>query len=234
MKSGILMVVCVISVVFCGMVAYPVMADDNPADGTLTPPVSLLTPPDPDGSPFLTEEHFVMHWLLLGPFEYDPEDFAGDEHQAAATHAFVEDEAALDGTQPAPEGTSWRRHHFVGNLQAGQVDLIQAYGPMDYVAAYAVAVLRCEQAMENLQLWVGSDDYMQIWINGELVHTYDQRRRGADWDQDLVEDVSLRAGDNHIVVKCVDVIAGWDFYFRFTDEDDLPLAVRALTNEADE
>jgi hypothetical protein len=198
----------------------------------LTPPVNVVVPPDPDASPFLSEDHFVMHWLLLGPFSYAPADFEGDEYQAVTSHAFVDDEAGLDGSQPAPDGARWERRRFEGAMQAGQVDLHVPYGgDTDYAAAYAVAILHCDEPMEKLQLWVGSDDYLQIWLNGELIHTYDDRRRGADWDQDLIDGVTLQAGDNRVVVKCIDVSAGWEFYFRLTDEQDNPLVIQSVVEE---
>lgn len=190
------------------------------------PPVNVVVPPDPDALPFLEEKHFVMNWLLLGPFMYDKDAFAGDEQQAAATHAFVNNEGELDGSQEAPEGTTWQVHSFTGDVQAGQVNLHVPYGGnTDYAAAYAVAILRVDEPMESLSMWVGSDDYLQIWLNGQLIHTYDQKRRGSDWDQDLIEDVTLNQGDNRLVVKCVDVVGGWDFYLRLTDVDDNPLTI---------
>ncbi len=226
MKRNNMIVTLMLAVAASGLFADTAQADDQAAQQS--PPVNRVVPPDADASPFLAEEHFVMNWLLLGPFSYAPDEFEGDEAQAAAAHAFVESEADLDGSQPAPEGTRWERKHFVGILQAGQVDLHEPYGgDTDYAAAYAVAILRCDEAMDNLQLWVGSDDYLQIWLNGELIHTYNEKRRGSDWDQDLIDGLSLHAGDNRIVVKCVDVIGGWDFYFRLTDEEDNPLVIEA-------
>lgn len=226
MKRSNVIVTLVLAAAASWLFAQTTTADEQA--GELTPPVSHVVPPDADASPFLSEEHFVMHWLLLGPFRYAPDEYEGDESQGAATHVFVENEGDLDGSQPAPEGSRWERKHFVGALQAGQVDLHEPYGgDTDYAAAYAVAILRCDEAMDNLQLWVGSDDYLQIWLNGELIHTYDEKRRGSDWDQDLIDGVSLNAGDNRIVVKCVDVIGGWDFYLRLTDEEDNPLVIEA-------
>lgn len=173
------------------------------------------------------EKNFVVNWLVLGPFPFKESDFKGDEQQEATDHLFMKDEAALDGSQAAPKGATWQAKRFKpGSGEAGQIDLDALYGGADYAAAYAVGWLSCPKDLDKLKLCVGSDDYVKVWINGKNVHKYAAKRRASEWDQDIVQNVSLKKGLNRIVVKCVDVVFDWDFYLRLTDGSDKTVEFR--------
>jgi hypothetical protein len=193
--------------------------------------VKLLMP-DENTSPFLTEENFVTTWTILGPFKFKADDFGGDHQQPAVKHEFIKDEAKLDGSQKAPEGTKWETKTFTDGDMIGQVNFDEHYESIDHAAAYAVTWLDAPEAVKDAKLLVGSDDYLQIWINGKLVHTYDEKRRGSEWDQDIIKGIELKKGLNRVVVKCVDVVGGWDFYFRLTDKADRPLSTKLIKPEA--
>jgi hypothetical protein len=174
----------------------------------------------------VTEKHFVMNWMLLGPLVFKETDFGGDQQQAAIDRAFVPNEADLDGTQPAPAGAAWKAMRFAGAENVGQVDLDAVYGDIDHVCIYAVAWLDCPQAVADARLCTGSDDYLKVWVNGKLVHTYNKLRRAGAADQDVVSGIALGKGVNRVVVKCVDVVLGWNFYLRLTDSQGRPILVR--------
>ncbi|MCC7407801.1 MAG: hypothetical protein IT442_06990 [Phycisphaeraceae bacterium] len=212
------------------LASVPVRAEDAPATPAASEPTTAVSdalPPDPEADPFLNEEHFVMQWAVLGPFKFAAEDFGGEDQQPAATKEFIPNEADLTPETPAPEGTSWGVKKFVGEAQPGQVNLEAFFNGIDHAAAYAVAYVHCDKAMENLTLWTGSDDYITVWVNGKKVMSYDEKRRGSDWDQDQTTGITLEQGYNRIVVKVVDVVGGYDFYFRFSDTDDLPVTIKA-------
>ena len=137
-----------------------------------TKAISVLVLPDKDASPFLSEDNFVTKWLVLGPFTFTESDFGGDQQQAAVDKEFMPAEGALDGTQKAPKGTSWKEQQFKEGIQAGQCDLDGLYGGIEHAAAYAVAWVKCPKDLKGVKLYTGSDDYIKVWINGKLVHTY--------------------------------------------------------------
>ena len=199
----------------------------RPAEPTQA--ISDLALPSAKTSRFLTQKHFVTQWLVLGPFAFAEADFGGDQQQAATDNAFMPREASLDGTQTPPEGATWRARNFQGDFQAGRVDLDALYKTPEHAAAYAVAWLHCPEAVSDAKLLMGSDDYLKVWINGKLVHTYKEKRRASEWDQDTIDGIKLRKGYNHVVVKCVDVVFDWEFYFRLTDKDGRPITVTART-----
>ena len=169
---------------------------------------------------------YVTNWMVLGPFTFASDAFGEGEQQPAGALPFIKGEKRLNGTQTPPEGTTWQTKQFADFANPGIVDLGDLYGEIDYAAAYAVGWLVVPEDIEDVVLLAGSDDYVKVWINGTLVHSYMEARRSATADEDRVEGITLRKGVNRVVVKCVDVVLGWQFYLRFTDSDGKPIGVR--------
>lgn len=208
-----------------------VQAKPEPAPGPKTgePPkgaVSELVLPGASTGVLATERDFVTDWLVLGPLEFKESDFGGQQQQAAADKEFMANEGDLDGTQAAPKGTAWRVVRFTDDTRIGRVNLDKLYDAIDHAAAYAVAWLDCPADVKDAKLLVGSDDYVKVWINGRLVHTYKTERRPGAADQDIVSGMALKKGLNRVVVKCVDVVLDWDFYLRLTDSAGKSIAVK--------
>ena len=67
----------------------------------------------------------------------------------------------------------------------------------------------------NVQLRVGSDDGIAVWLNGNQVH-YNDVYRGLTLDNDI-KTVTLNAGWNRLLVKVTQANAGWQMSTRFTD-----------------
>ena len=195
----------------------------TPGEVTPTKAISDLSS---TGAGAVTKDHFVTKWLLLGPFKFTVDDFGGDQQQAAIDKAFVPDEAGLNGLQIPPKPAAWSEKQFSDEDEMGRVDLDGAFGGIDHAAAYAVSWVYCSEEIASGNLLVGSDDYITVWINGKAVHTYKTERRSGEADLDKIEKITLRKGYNRIVVKCVDVVFGWDFFLHFTDKDGKPIAVK--------
>ena len=214
-RAGLIILLgCLIAAPGCGIVS------DLFGPGEITPTEAisdLVTPAVEIDQP--GDAHFVMTWKLLGPFTFDEDDFGGGHQQAASDGAFMPDEACLNGTQKAPAETAWKTVAFSSFNGNGKVDLDKQYDRVEHAAAYAVAWVHCPQEITNAKLLIGSDDYITVWINRELVFTYNVERRAGQADDDVVDGITLKKGFNRIVVKCVDVVFGWDFYLRFADAD---------------
>jgi len=202
------------------------LAADRPTT-VPTQAVSDLVLPTEAAGASVAETNFVMTWLMLGPITFQESDFGGGHQQPSADHPFVENEGGLDGTQTPPEGARWQEKQFTGGEADGHVNLDAFYKKADHAAAYAVAWLRCPADVKDAKLYVGSDDYISVWVNGKRVHTYRTERRAGQADQDCVPGIALKKGYNRIVVKCVDVVLGWNFYFRLADAKDRPMVVSA-------
>jgi len=205
----------VVGVALSILLAIPLQAADAPAKGA-KPTSQLVLPAQKTMSP--ESKHFVTKWLLLGPTTFGENEFGGFPQTGAADKEFVPDEAALDGTQTPPAGAKaakWQEKNFSNSANPGEIEL----GETEHAVTYAVAWVDCPEAITNAKLLTGSDDYIKVWINGKLVHTYKTECRGGEADQDTVTGISLNKGENRIVVKCVQVLGAWNFYLRFADKD---------------
>jgi len=89
-----------------------------------------------------------------------------------------------------------------------------------------VAHVHSGLAVKGYNLYLGSDDYAKVWVNGELVHSWAEGPRSIAQDEDKVEGIALAKGWNKIVVKCVNLKATWGMILRVADEKDRPLVVR--------
>ncbi|MDD5599810.1 MAG: hypothetical protein PHV82_17830, partial [Victivallaceae bacterium] len=124
-----------------------------------------------------------------------------------------------------PAGSlKWQLARFEGVKNPGEIDLRRFFKTeSEYLIAYAVTYLECDEDLSKLTLYTGGSSYIKIWINHQLVHAYDHLRREGKWDQDVIKDIALKKGYNQIVVKCVAVGNSWNFFLRLADADNRPL-----------
>ena len=73
-------------------------------------------------------------------------------------------------------------------------------------AAYLRTVLDSPRA-QDVQLELGSDDALKVWLNGELIHTF-AGVRGCERGQDKVS-AQLKKGRNELLLKVVNGGGGW-------------------------
>jgi hypothetical protein len=171
---------------------------------------------------------YVRNWMVLGPFRYEREKYAGREQQEV-----IDDDSFVGGFEASPVaaepgteavGVTWRRYCPPVESRFPQtIDLSKTYDEVEYALAYAVAHVYSEKAVTGYSIYLGSDDYVKVWLNGQLIHTWAERSRAIVQDDDKVEGIALRKGWNKVVVKCVNVRATWGFILRIADERDRPL-----------
>ena len=170
----------------------------------------------------LDEEYFVRDWLVLGPYQYDADKFGGEwGGQDATDVAFVKDESRLTPKEGASvEGKVWQRYN-----SGAHVDLDSLFDGIEYAVAYLGTYVYSPAEVKDGTLYIGSDDYVKVYLNEKLVHTYKEKRRAADRDQDKVTGITLKKGWNKIVVKVVDVVLDWAIYLRLADSNNRPMKV---------
>ena len=150
---------------------------------------------------FTAKELLFKDWLVAGPF--DNSDLHG-----------------LDKPYP-PEALQdyggWRR---VFNRESfGYVDLNELFMPNDFVVAYCKGYLYSPNR-RRVQLRVGSDDGIMLWLNDEMILRRDHYR-SAVMDQESVP-VTLREGWNKVLMKVSETWGDWGVYFRVTDAKGRP------------
>ena len=149
-------------------------------------------------------------WWILGPF--DNTDGIGYE-----TAYIPEDLTQID---PATiyngiDGqVSWEKS--VDGPLDGYVDLDK---DLDWRVAYAFATVISPDARQ-VQLRFDGDDQAKVWVNGEEVHTH-TRARQAEIDREIIP-VTLKPGENSILIKICEEEGDWGFYLRITDTDGKP------------
>jgi hypothetical protein len=195
--------------------------------GTLGGIANRLRPAGGRGAGGAAERsHYIKRWAVLGPFPIEKGSAGSHEFQKRALHKeYVEDEARLvprDGA--SVEGRRWRPSGLAGEERVG-VDIEQHFPGVDGAAAYVAAEIVCDRDMKGVTLLAGSDDSMKVYLNGRLVHTWDQAR-GLSPDSDRVEGLTLRKGRNILLIKVIDFYGGWGVCARFVTRDGRPLVVQ--------
>ncbi|MBS3762338.1 MAG: hypothetical protein KGZ25_03430 [Planctomycetes bacterium] len=159
----------------------------------------------------------VQDWWVIGPFSnknkkgfskaYPPEK----KVDLAATYQGVGGKTvAWKRTQPADKPP----------LGRGPINLKKLFDPAQNVCAYAFTEIESDHA-RDATLYVGSDDTIIVWINGDQVLSREVYR-GAALDQDQTS-IHLQEGTNRVLVKICQTWGGWEFYFRIGDVYGLPI-----------
>ena len=156
-------------------------------------------------------------WHVIGPF---------DNPDGEGFDIVYPPETALDveATYETEWGNvTWERHQDY-NENDGFMDFAERFDGEEWKVAYASTTVHSPEARE-VELRIGSDDDIKVWVNGIDVLTH-QVARPAEPDQDRVH-VSLQQGVNQILVKVCNRELDWGFYLRFTDEN--RRAIKGLT-----
>ena len=173
------------------------------------------------GSRFLSANNFVTRWSVYGPFKFKNNL---KQHTTLANiihHTFIDNEKNISGK--SNNNQKLLPDDAYSKQFPGRVNLAKNYPGIEYAAAYAVAYLEIDQPISNLKLYSGSGGYIKIWLNGQLIHTYNRQNRDSHWDQDIIRGIKLKKGRNQVIVKSVTLTKPWSFYFRLTDKNGLPL-----------
>lgn len=161
------------------------------------------------------ETPFVRSWLVRGPFR--------DEVLEPMAMEFVREATVA----PVSSGGGWMRFDSATPF----VDLQVPLGEQDHCAGYAVAWLHAREDFRGY-LWFSSDDGGRILIDGEEVFERNFRQR-ARADRQRIP-IALSKGAHRVLVKIIEFVNGWGFYFRISDEQGRPPRglIASLTSNA--
>jgi hypothetical protein len=82
-------------------------------------------------------------------------------------------------------------------------------------AIYAYRTIQAD-TKQVVTFYLGSDDYLKVWVNDKLIHTSTVVRAVAP-NQDRVT-VILQPGENRVLLKIVNLQGGYGFYFSTTEK----------------
>ena len=83
-------------------------------------------------------------------------------------------------------------------------------GDVNDHSSYALITLESDSDQSGVDMKVGSDDSVKVWLNGEVVHTNAVNRGAGDF-QDTFQ-VDLTAGNNLLLVKVSERGGGWSMF----------------------
>ncbi len=162
-------------------------------------------------------------WLTLGPFD----NTEGTGYKTAhipeqATQVDVS--ATYDG---ADGQVTWKK------LDDTTFDGFVDFGKdVNWRTAYAWVKISSPDEREA-QLRFDSDDQGIVWLNDKRMYAHRRRNRGAVMDRRTIP-VTLRSGENSILVKVCNETSNWGFYLRITDTDGKPFDDLKIDNLKDE
>jgi len=100
------------------------------------------------------------------------------------------------------------------------IDLDKALKLTDRCCVYAKTTL-ISPSEKPVRLELGSDDGIKAWLNGKLVHDL-WAKRGCKPGQDVVK-VTLKKGENLLMLKIVNESGHWAFSCRLRQENGMPV-----------
>ncbi len=172
--------------------------------------------------------HFIQDWYVAGPFfndflgrgfaaVYPPEQTPGKVDLKASYASTV----MQDGKEVAKQ-VGWKRILPAGapaeSPQA--VNMLPLMTPNRGVTAYAWTTIVSDRDRE-VTLYTGSDESIAVWVNGKEVLRKSIYRASLK-DQDKTP-VSLKKGENTVLVKLSHGYEAWHLFFRLGDEYGFPV-----------
>jgi hypothetical protein len=152
---------------------------------------------------------YVSQWAVCGPFDNPNGDGAADV--AYGPEKDMAKGIDVNAKYDAIEGkASWT----MSGTADGVLNFLPLFpGHTENVVAYAYVLVKSPKDMAA-KLSVGSDDGVKVFLNGVEVHK-NILARGLTKDEDSV-DVKLKAGDNHLLCKVLQIGGDWGLALRIT------------------
>ena len=182
-------------------------------------------------------------WLwMIAPTGGDPAtavrsgiDFLAQNSNGTVTETQIATEGAINGT---PVGTKVWTPGKISPTNSNNINVLVntiglGSGNVDNHVAYGSIRIHSPNQQQTTML-VGSDDSVQVWLNGPVVHTNAARRSSSGYQGSFA--VTLEQGINVLLVAVYEGGGGWAGFFGFekgTQYTVLPPADRfALTTDA--
>ncbi len=150
-------------------------------------------------------------WLMKGPYSIDGITDPID-------HEFMENEASVHAVAGSDR---WSEPVYSIDDRFDLKDYF-ILAPGADVVGYAYAYFNAPETQEA-ELWIGSDEALKIFINGEEVHRYGGTRSFKD-DELLSEKVTvqIQAGENSLMVKTLQKHGRYDFCINICEPETDP------------
>ena len=164
-------------------------------------------------------------WMIVSTGEIGGKAAAlsGKDYLAAASGGSVtEQQIAMNGaTADDPVGDKvWTSSKIVLTGYDNITNTVNAIGlgtgnNIDNHVAYG-SIFLLSPREQNTTMYVGSDDAVKVWLNGELVHDNPIDRAASDYQDSFP--VTLKYGKNILLVAVYEFEGGWNGFFGFEND----------------
>ena len=137
-------------------------------------------------------------WILLGPLDRD--------------HEFPAAEVA--GMSPVPGEDGWSPVTWFGY---DKINLDKHYDDPANCAVYAFTHFTMAQS-DSVRFWIGSDEDLEIWLDGELLYEHEGRRSHHLGDEKIPGYVE--AGEHRLLIRAEQGRGRFDFSFNVCEPID--------------
>lgn len=152
---------------------------------------------------------FIRGWLING-FHQDSSDAFWN--YLSTNYLDVEESTIKPSEGDIMDGKSWEL--FSSNYP--YIDLDEYGDGSDFGVTYAYSTIHANQQV-NCELWVGYDDGIRAWLNGEEIIL---DNRYGEYISDMTKTpVELQSGENHLLIKVSEWMGGHGFSARFCTEN---------------
>jgi hypothetical protein len=169
----------------------------------------------------LSGSGFVTSWLVRGSFDCKTDQMRVEDYlvgEGGEGRVYTnEDLQKISANDKAYKPDKWRLHVSDSHL----VNFNSLFTPNEHVLGYALCLVESSKQQEVF-IKLGSDDGVQVWLNGKLAHN-NPIYRGVQIDDDTIK-AELRKGRNSILVKVNQGEGNWGFCLRLTDRENRPLS----------
>ena len=218
--------------------AKPVEKPKEPVKVAVPPPPPPPPPPAipakvPEGPASrdpsrMDNEGFIRYWLVLAPLPSEKEHAGGAEVVAerikgeALLRPRAEEKFSYKGKDFA-----WKRYktpeYFIDfkKFVEGQKS--------ENVFGYAVAYIYCDEALKDLNVLAGSNDECRVYVNGLSVLQH-EKGRTLERDQSIANGISLKKGENVVILKVANDGGNWQGCLRFMDKNGTPIRHLQVTS----
>jgi hypothetical protein len=190
------------------------------------PPPPPIAAKVPEGPPSrdpsrMDNEGFLRYWLILAPLPSEKPKGGAAEVLAdrlggeATVRPKAEEKFSYKG-----KDYFWKRYKspeyfvdfkkFVENQKT------------DDMVGYAVAYVYCDEALRDLKVLAGSNDQCRVYVNGVSVLVH-EKGRTLEKDQSIANGISLKKGENVVVLKVANEGGNWQGCLRFMDKNGTPI-----------
>jgi len=160
-------------------------------------------------------------------FEKSPQEFSEEGHYGQGNRVWLlkgifeapgEDREFVDATnlRPVPGQDGWTEPVYFNH---DKIDLDTYYDDPANCAAYAYAEFTAPKTQEA-ELWVGSDEGMKVWINGEEVYSHRGARKHRLPNDRLK--IRINEGKSSILVRADQTRGKYDFSLNICEVEGDP------------